>query len=291
MPLQGKLGFRELADLLRVVDVRQKSGVLRIRWEARNAKLFFNRGELLRAESSQFSDRIGDVLVSRGVLARPDVDRALARQAEEGGRRRLGAILHDDYGVADATIQGALTAQFTAIVFDLLSWPEGIFEFDFTPPSQMPERFALGATDFILRVGIEAGLLTGEDLKGMRAVLHEPDDAFAETFLALLRAEGIDARRSLSPEEAATALAGGLGAAALLVSVDAPEAVATILAVKKARAAAPVVAYGPAGAGWRNGELASLVDAFVARPDDAGDAGLKVFLHLVLGAVTTLREE
>jgi hypothetical protein len=291
MPLEGKLGYRDIADLLRVVDVRQKSGVLRIRWEARNAKLFFSRGELFRAESSQYSARIGDVLVGQGVLERDDIDRALSLQTKEGGRRRLGAILHDEFGLSDAEVQHALTAQFKAIAFDVLSWPEGRFEFDFTTPSMIPERYCQSASDFILRVGIEAGLLAHDAQNAVRILLLEPDDGFAEKYLEFLHTDGFEAVRVGNAEEACSLLANGGKRPVLILSVGAQGAASVAAAVKQHGGDTPILAYGPSDAQWRGQELGSLVDAFVARPGESAGSGFEAFIRLVQGAVSTLLED
>lgn len=160
MPLEGNLNYQELADLLKVIELSGKTGILDVGSSEGKGKLFFEEGKLVRAESDRFSVRLGDVLVERGVIVPEQVERALKIQVEEGGERRLGDVICSEFGVLEIEMQGALTSQFKAIVSDILSWPEGQIHFDVATCEHSHERFLINAAEFILEVGIEAGYLT-----------------------------------------------------------------------------------------------------------------------------------
>jgi hypothetical protein len=159
MALEGNLNYRELADLLKVVDMSSKTGILNIAAPEGEGRLFFEEGKLIRAESNRFSVRVGDVLIERKVLTPEDVQRALDIQIKEGGKRKLGAVICEEMSVPVILIEGALNSQFKAVVSDILSWPEGHIRFDIVSEPRSKERFLLNAAEFILAVGIEAGYL------------------------------------------------------------------------------------------------------------------------------------
>jgi hypothetical protein len=165
MGLEGTLSYLDIAHLLQVVGTSKKSGVLEITWEDRKARLFFQEGRLLRAESNRFHDGIGNLLVRAGLLTPEERDRARAAQRAEGGARRLGALLCDEYGVRPEDIELILHQQYERIVYDVFSWPGGTFVFNFQKPHVVMDRFHLNPVDFILGVGIQAGLLAREGVE------------------------------------------------------------------------------------------------------------------------------
>lgn len=191
MALEGTLSYLDISHLLQVVGSSLKSGVLEISWEDRWARLFFERGDLIRAESNRSYDSIGTLLLKAHLVDPKELDRALAIQIRElrgqiaqpgqqGGARRLGAILCDEGGVRPQDIERILRTQFEQIVFDVFSWPGGSFVFSFQEPSTRGDRFRVDAVDFILGVGIQAGLLAEEGVAQERADPRQPHLVFLE---------------------------------------------------------------------------------------------------------------
>jgi len=162
MALEGTLSYMDISHLLKVVGSAQKSGILEVRWQQREARLHFQQGRLLRAESNRIRDGIGTLLVRAGILDAADLDRALAAQDAEGNTRRLGAILSDDFGVQPEEIHRLLLEQSLQIVYDVFSWPGGRFRFEFRDPGRPMDRFHHDAIQFIEEVGVQAGYLARE---------------------------------------------------------------------------------------------------------------------------------
>lgn len=172
MALEGTLSYMDIEHLLKVVESSRKSGVLEISWQDREARLFLQEGRLVRAESNRNHDGIGTLLVRSGILREEQLEQALALQREEGGRRRLGAILCDEFGVSAADTQRLLCHQFEAIVYDVFSWPGGSFVFHIQEAEQVLDRFHLAPVEFLLQVGIQAGLLAQEGAQRERTDPH-----------------------------------------------------------------------------------------------------------------------
>ncbi|MBI5015230.1 MAG: DUF4388 domain-containing protein [Deltaproteobacteria bacterium] len=187
MPLEGTLNYLDVAHLLQVVGASQKSGVLEISWEGRWARLVFERGDLLCAEASACHDGIGTLLVKAGLLSGDQLEAALARQRDEGpGPRRLGAILCDEFGIEPEDIERLLREQFERVALDVFSWPGGRFVFRFREPGSAGDRFRLDAVEFILAVGIRAGLLVEKALERDRSATLRPRLIFLDRDEALL---------------------------------------------------------------------------------------------------------
>lgn len=159
MPLEGKLNYGELADLLQVIDISRKTGILNVKSRKGVGRLFFEVGKLVRAESNLFSVRVGDVLVEQGVMSRDELHEALDAQRDEGNKRKLGAVICEDMEIGAEEIEAALAAQFKAIILDILTWPNGQIRFEPADEALSRERFFVNTTEFILDVGIESGNL------------------------------------------------------------------------------------------------------------------------------------
>lgn len=163
MSLNGKVGYNEIADLFTMVESARHSGVLTLVSGRETARLYFEWGELIRAESTKSPERLGQLLVEFGALSPGELDEALAVQLADEEERRLGNLLACDFGVTEDDIQRALAFQFKAIVTDLLSWPGATFTFDSKLPAGVSDRFTLNASEYLMEVGIETGLLVEEN--------------------------------------------------------------------------------------------------------------------------------
>jgi hypothetical protein len=197
MALEGTLSYMDISHLLRVVGSAQKSGILEIRWQQRQARLHFQQGRLLRAESNRIRDGIGTLLVRSGILDAADLERALSTQETEGNTRRLGAILSDDFGVKPEEIHRLLLEQSLQIVYDVFSWPGGRFRLEFRDPAGRMDRFHHDAIQFIEEVGVQAGYLAREgaaqeegDAGLPPILLLMPEAEFAERCRAFWRQKG-----------------------------------------------------------------------------------------------------
>lgn len=165
MALEGTLNYLDIEHLLTVLGSSEKSGVLEIWSGDREARLYLQRGRLLRAESNQEHESLGALLVGAGVISQGDLEHALSIQGKENESRRLGAILSDEFGVSPEDVQGQLRAQFESIVYDVFRWPSGRFAFHFQEPEKVLDRFNLNPAQFMLQLGIQTGLLAREGIE------------------------------------------------------------------------------------------------------------------------------
>lgn len=264
MSLKGRLGYREIADIFNAVEATRKSGVMSLAHGKKSARLFFEWGELIRAQSNTVKERMGDLLIDRGALTAEEIGRALDIQRSELNRRRLGEILVADLSFPEDEIQSALAAQFKYVVADLLTWDGGSFVFDFEKPEGMPNRFTLSASDFLLEAGIEAGLLVrnGELAKPVTAILLEADEGISELIMAALEKEGVKVTRATSGE--AALMACDQGEPSVLV-VCAGDAAFGRSALETGPDSVPLILYGQAGT---NGTECA---CFVPMPDKTGE--------------------
>ncbi|NTU60506.1 MAG: DUF4388 domain-containing protein, partial [Deltaproteobacteria bacterium] len=170
MALEGSLTYLEITHLFQVIGGAQKSGVLEITWEDRWARILFERGRLVNAQSNRTREGIGADLVAARFLTPRQLEGALELQRADGfSPRRLGAILCDELGVRPQDLERLLRRRFELIVFDVFSWPGGRFVFEPREPADARDRFHVDPMEFILGVGMEAGLLAEEGIEREKA--------------------------------------------------------------------------------------------------------------------------
>ncbi|MDH3283868.1 MAG: DUF4388 domain-containing protein [Acidobacteriota bacterium] len=131
MALRGTLGDFSLTDILQLIGLQRKSGVLILQRDDDRTVLGFDDGMIVSAESSSrpAENRVGSLLVSVGKLTEPRLAEALKIQKQT--LQRLGHILVDRGWVDRDTIKHQLALQITETVFELFRWKSG--EYDFRP--------------------------------------------------------------------------------------------------------------------------------------------------------------
>jgi CheY-like chemotaxis protein len=130
MSLVGNLEDLGLGEILQIVSLSRKSGVLSLQGKGREARIIFQNGQVIRASSSTFHQNLGEVLVQKGVIDLPTLKRALSIQADEGFTQLLGAIIVDRFGVSADAIEKVVREQTENVVYSLFAWAEGTFEFE-----------------------------------------------------------------------------------------------------------------------------------------------------------------
>ena len=172
MSLRGRLNYQEVADVFRVVGKSKLSGVLNIGWEGHEARFFFVQGKLIRAECSDFSNRLGEILTEAGVLSLAQLEEVLALQRLPEETRRIGTLLSEEFNIDENEIEKALVHQFKQIANTVFKWPGGEFFFQLQTHSIEVDQFQLNPYEFIIKAGLEASLLVCEGLgaRGKRAI-------------------------------------------------------------------------------------------------------------------------
>lgn len=173
--LSGKLEELGLDDILQIVGVSRRTGVLTLRSRGREAVLQCRNGLLVRASSTGFQQSLGELMVQKGVVESGTVAQALTIQQQEGFRDRIGAILHQRFQVDLQVVEQVVREQITNVVMTLFAWHEG--NFDFTPKEEIEtvDGAYLDPLQLMLEQGDDlAGLEAQGELLQQRFGVHEP---------------------------------------------------------------------------------------------------------------------
>jgi len=131
----GAIGFLTLPALYRDLFARMATGQLVAYRGETVKKVFFKRGFILYATSSLKADRLGDVLLARGVITRDQFDES-TRQVVATGRKQ-GTLLVRTGALAPKDLFHGLIAQVREIVVSLCGWDRGSWRFlEGLPPQE-----------------------------------------------------------------------------------------------------------------------------------------------------------
>jgi len=123
----GPIGFLTTLELLGDLLVRKATGQLVACQGETIKKIFFKSGFILYATSTLTADRLGDVLLARGMISRDQFEESASQVLATG--RKQGTILVQIGALAPRDLFRGLIAQVREIVVSLCGWDEGRWHF------------------------------------------------------------------------------------------------------------------------------------------------------------------
>lgn len=129
MALEGTLRDFSFADILQLISLQRKTGVLTLKSDENVTTVSFVDGNIVGASTlnQHTEDLIGLILLKRGEVSESELQEALQRQNET--LQRLGRILIDHGIVTVETVRSALQQQILQIVYRIFRWNDGDYHF------------------------------------------------------------------------------------------------------------------------------------------------------------------
>ncbi len=118
------------AEFLLMLARTEKSGKLAAVDGEEKVMLGFRNGSIVYAASTAIRERVGSMLVSRGLLTEINLKHAIDIQQATPGVRHLGNILVDLGFITQEALAEVVRTQFQQAVMELLSWKQGILTFN-----------------------------------------------------------------------------------------------------------------------------------------------------------------
>lgn len=190
MSLVGNLEDLGLGEILQIVSLSRKTGVLTINSGGREATVSFRLGQVVRATSTFSQQSLGEVLIQKGEIDLAVLRKALSYQQEHGFSERLGVILVRQFEVSTDLIEEVVREQIENIVFSLFTWIEGNFRFEVLSNIETVDGIKLDPMQFMLDQGLNPQFLAMEGTRildemrnsvetGAETCSLENDDDFA----------------------------------------------------------------------------------------------------------------
>lgn len=130
MSLIGHLEELGLGEILQIVSLSRKTGILSLQSRGRHGSVFFRQGLVVRATSSTYQQSLAEILIQKGVLDPDTLRKALAFHRETGFHERLEVVLVNKFGISHSSIEEVVRQETENAVFTLFSWTKGTFEFN-----------------------------------------------------------------------------------------------------------------------------------------------------------------
>ncbi len=165
MSLVGSLGDLGLGDILQIVSLSRKSGLLELRSDAGCGHIVLIDGRVRGAALDAEPDGLRETLVEAGFVAAEDFKLAVDAASDCG--IALDEALAERTGMALERIASLLREHVEQAILEMLSWRSGEFSFELRDAIDPPDREPL------LRGGIDAQYFAMEatrlDDEGLRA--------------------------------------------------------------------------------------------------------------------------
>lgn len=130
MSLVGRLEDLGLAEILQIVALSGKSGILHITSKKREGKIYFYKGKVVTAYSDAYKINLGELLIHKGYITPEILKKALEFQSSSTTKLKLGKILIDKFNISKDRIEECVTELIEKSVFSLFYWHEGEFRFE-----------------------------------------------------------------------------------------------------------------------------------------------------------------
>ncbi len=157
MSLVGRLEDLALPDIFQIISLSKKTGTLIVRSRMGTGMVVFKNGQVIQAASDSIRDSLGNMLVSQGMLDEAALSRALALQKRQSDMP-LGMILVEMGAVSTQTLETVVRKQIEEIIYDLLAWEEGFFNFELGDIAPK-DKIEIDTQEFLLKSGISAEYL------------------------------------------------------------------------------------------------------------------------------------
>src|SRR5512134_543890 len=156
MAIEGPLRELSIHDVFQLLDLSRKTGVLRVESDLRNnaGTIYFHEGSIVYAEIRSNPHLLGELLVRTGRITRAELEEGRELQRRQGDRPRIGEILVTLGVITSRDLQRHVRLQVEEVVFEVTSWTEGHFSFSEGPLEGVPP-------DGGVRIRVEALLMEG----------------------------------------------------------------------------------------------------------------------------------
>jgi len=162
MNLVGNLEDLGLGEILQIVSLSRKSGILTLNSRQCDGEIVFHQGEVVRATSPEYQESLSDLLVRKGSIDLPTMSRALSIQEMEGFKERIGTILVSRFHLPAETVEEVIREQIEKVVCSFFGWTVGTFDFDLQEHVEMVDSMDTDPLQFMLDKGINSQYLAME---------------------------------------------------------------------------------------------------------------------------------
>lgn len=161
MGLVGRLDDLALPEIFSLLSLSRKTGKLVLRHKEETACVIFSGGQVVQAATSSLRESLGHLLLLQKVIKENELMAALEIQRGSTRKKRLGGILVEKGFVSQEVLENTIKRQIEEIIFEILNWKEGVFNFELGE-TNVGDEIGVDTHEFLLRSGIKAEYLIME---------------------------------------------------------------------------------------------------------------------------------
>jgi hypothetical protein len=128
MGISGSLKDVSVADVMQFIHLGRRTGTLLLNRGVQKAMIGFHMGRLVSAQAPQ-TPKLGDLLVSSGMIDRGILERAIQSQRDALEHRSLGQILVTSGSIDPEGLRQVIAQQIEQAVSEVMVWDNGVFDF------------------------------------------------------------------------------------------------------------------------------------------------------------------
>jgi ActR/RegA family two-component response regulator len=130
MSLIGNLEDLSLPDILQIISLSKKSGILIIQRGEEEGKIYIRQGKVILSVGLKNRRNIGNILIEKGLVTPEQLAAAVAEQKSGDMKQLLGAVLVQMSLITPADLEKVVHEQIEESVYYFLTWKDGTFKFD-----------------------------------------------------------------------------------------------------------------------------------------------------------------
>lgn len=128
MGISGSLKDVSVADVMQFIHLGRRTGTLLLARAHEKAMIGFHGGRLVSAQAPR-TPKLGDLLISSGMIDRGILEGAIRSQNEGAEHRSLGQILISSGSIDAEGLRQVIAQQIEQAVSEVMVWDTGTFEF------------------------------------------------------------------------------------------------------------------------------------------------------------------
>ena len=128
MGISGSLKDVSVADVMQFIHLGRRTGTLLLLRGNERSRIGFHGGRLVSAQAPR-TPKLGDLLITSGMIDRGILEGAIRSQNEERERRSLGQILVSSGTIDAEGLRRMIAEQIEQAVSEVMVWDTGTFEF------------------------------------------------------------------------------------------------------------------------------------------------------------------
>jgi CheY-like chemotaxis protein len=163
MGLVGNLEDLGLGDILQIVSLARKSGVLNLSSGEVKGKIIFKDGLVVSALSSEIKRNFGLMLVEAGVIDQAQLEQVV-EQAKKGPDQALiiKDFLVEKFSIPREKIEQVISREVEDVVYSFFTWSEGNFSFELMEVQDEIQSLKNPWRQFVLDQGLSPQYLSME---------------------------------------------------------------------------------------------------------------------------------